>query len=88
MSPVTGNGAHAPVSALTAPARRGNRVLRPRDTTGVYAHPRAELARLAGLGVVARVATGYYVMVPPDRLGDPRWRPELDALALGVAQSD
>ncbi len=78
-------------TALPVPAplsRRANRVLRPRDAAGVYAHPCAELARLTDLAVVARVATGYYVMVPPDRLGDPRWRPELDALALGLAQAD
>jgi AbiEi antitoxin C-terminal domain len=75
-----------PVPALLS--RRANRVLRPRDALDVYAHPRAELARLAHLGVVSHLATGYYAMVPPDRLGDDRWQPELDAAALGLAQAD
>jgi predicted transcriptional regulator of viral defense system len=39
-------------------------------------------------GVVRRIATGYYVIVPQDRLGDHRWRPELDATTLGIAQAD
>jgi len=75
-----------PVSARLA--RRANRVLRPRDAIDVYAHPRAELARLTHLGVLSRLATGYYAMVPSDRLGDGRWQPELDAAALGLAQTD
>lgn len=80
-----------PRSAVSIPpmlARRGNRVLRPRDAADVYAQPRVELARLARSGVVRRVATGYYALTPQDRLGDQRWRPELDAAALGVAQAD
>ena len=78
-------------SAVSIPpmlARRGNRVLRPRDAADVYAQPRVELARLARSGVVRRIATGYYALTPQDRLGDQRWRPELDAAALGVAQAD
>lgn len=33
-------------------------------------------------------ATGYYALVPPDRLGDDRWTPDLDATALGMARAD
>lgn len=35
-----------------------------------------------------RLAAGYYAVVPQERLGDLRWRPELDAAALGLAQTD
>ena len=35
-----------------------------------------------------RLAAGYYAVVPQERLGDHRWRPELDAAALGLAQTD
>lgn len=76
------------VPVPTALARRANRVLRPRDAAEVYAHPRAELARLVRLGVLVHLATGYYALVPADRLGDRRWRPEPDAAALGIAQTD
>ncbi|WP_344882391.1 type IV toxin-antitoxin system AbiEi family antitoxin domain-containing protein [Allokutzneria multivorans] len=68
-------------------ARRSNRVLRPRDAV-VYAHPRAELARLAKAGVLRQVHTGYYAIAPLDRLGDTTWRPDLAAVALGIAQAD
>ena len=69
-------------------ARRRNRVLRPRDAGDVYAHPRAELSRLVHSGAMRRVATGYYVLVPQEWIGDDRWRPDLDAAALGLAQTD
>ncbi len=72
----------------TALARRANHVLRPRDVVDVYAHPRAELARLTENGVTRRLATGYYVMAPLNRLGDKVWRPELEAAALGIAIAD
>ncbi len=76
------------MSVPPALARRANKVLRPRDIGTVYAYPRAELARLARSGVVHRLAAGYYAVVPQERLGDLRWRPELDAAALGLAQTD
>ena len=69
-------------------ARRPNKVFRPRDIADVYAHPRAELARLVGTGVIRRLATGYYAMAPLNRLGDDSWRPELEAAALGIAIAD
>jgi hypothetical protein len=69
-------------------ARRANRVLRPRDAQAVYQHPRAELARLTRLGVLRRLATGYYAVTPQNRLGDVHWVPSLESAALGVAEVD
>jgi hypothetical protein len=69
-------------------AQRRNRVLRPRDAAGVYAHPRAELARLVRIGAAARLASGYVALTPQGRLGDTSWRPDLNAAALGIAQAD
>lgn len=69
-------------------ARRRNRVLRPRDAAGVYAHPRAELARLARNHAASALATGYYALVPMHRLGDPAWKPAIDAAGLAIAQAD
>ena len=69
-------------------AKRPNRVLRPKDAQEVYEHPRAEFARLADRGVLRRLATGYYTLVPQERLGDHRWIPSVEAAALGIAQAD
>ena len=77
-----------PGTLPVALARRPLAVLRPRDAADVYAHPRAEFARLAEQGLLRRVATGYYVRVPPERVGDAGWRPDLHATALGVAAAD
>lgn len=63
------------------------RVLRPQDAADVYAYPRPEFARLVRLGVLHRLATGYYAVVPDDHVGHP-WLPDLEAAALGVAASD
>lgn len=80
--------ARTAVGLPPALAKRGDRVLRPADAAHVYAHPRAELARLAQLGAARRVATGYYALTPQRRIGDLRWKPELDAAALGIAKAD
>ncbi|WP_439663172.1 type IV toxin-antitoxin system AbiEi family antitoxin [Lentzea sp. HUAS TT2] len=69
-------------------ARRENRVLRPRDAGDVYAHPRGEFERLLDQAVLSHISTGYYALAPMEGLGDPRWRPDLAAVALGVAQAD
>jgi predicted transcriptional regulator of viral defense system len=69
-------------------SRRRNAVLRPRDAVDAYAHPRPELARLARRGALRRLASGYYVIVPQRRVGDFRWRPDLQAAALGIAVAD
>lgn len=62
---------------------RPTRVLRPVDAVEVYAHPRPEFARLQRSGALRRVAPGYYVAVPDDRVG-LAWLPELEAVALGI----
>lgn len=67
--------------------RRPLRVLRPRDAASTYAHPRPEFARLARTGALHRVATGYYAVIPDDQVGRG-WRPELEAVALGIAAAD
>src|SRR4051794_15540475 len=69
-------------------ALRPNKVLRPKDAAGVYAHPRPELTRLANAHLLRRVATGYYAVVPQHRAGDAAWRPEIEAAALGIAVAD
>ncbi|SEP94354.1 type IV toxin-antitoxin system AbiEi family antitoxin [Lentzea albida] len=76
------------VTLPTALARRANKVLRPRDAADVYTHPRSEFERLLDQAVLWRISTGYYALAPMERLGDPRWRPDLAAVALGVAQAD
>lgn len=76
------------VTIPTELARRTNKVLRPRDAGDVYANPRSEFERLLKQAVLRRISTGYYALAPMERLGDPRWRPDLAAAALGVAQAD
>ncbi|MGB3769590.1 MAG: type IV toxin-antitoxin system AbiEi family antitoxin [Rhodococcus sp. (in: high G+C Gram-positive bacteria)] len=60
------------------------RMVRAATAADVYAHPRAELARLMDLGLLHRVATGFYVAVPDDRVGT-EWMPGLEAAAAGIA---
>lgn len=62
-------------------------VLRPVDGTGVYVQPQAEFLRLEERGLLHRLATGYYVTVPPAHRG-ARWMPTLEAAAFGVAAAD
>ncbi|WP_230596400.1 MULTISPECIES: hypothetical protein [Nocardiaceae] len=47
----------------------------------IYAHPRAELVRLTDLGLLHRVATGFYVAVPDGRVGT-EWMPGLELRRL------
>lgn len=63
-------------------------MLRPRDAAAIYVNPRAELSRLVSAGAARRLATGYCALTPRRRLGDQRWRPDLESAALGIAQSD
>lgn len=72
-----------PASLLHRPIR----VLRPQDAAGCYAHPRPEFARLVRAGVLHKLATGYYAVVPDDRVGLP-WLPDLESSALGIAAAD
>ena len=60
------------------------KTVRPRDAGDVYAHPRAEFARLTERGLLHRVANGYYIVVPQDMVGR-RWMPGLEAAAAGIA---
>lgn len=76
------------VGASAALAATGRRIFRTRDVEGLYANPSAELARLVRGGALRRPANGYYVLPPPHRLGDPEWRAEIEALALGIAAAD
>lgn len=72
----------------TVLAARDVRVLRPIDAALVYAHPRAEVARLSRRSVLLKLATGYYAVVPPANVGDQAWRPSLEAAAWGIAAAD
>lgn len=62
------------------------RTLRARDAAVSYAHPRAEVSRLAKRGLLHRVANGYYIVVPTDMVGR-NWIPDLEATAAGIASS-
>lgn len=68
-------------------ARRPFAVLRPLDAKAVYARPRQEFARLTHRGLLHRLATGYYAIVPAAAI-DRAWRPTLEAAAFGVAAAD
>jgi hypothetical protein len=63
------------------------RVLRPQDAASSYAHPRPEFARLTKSGVLHRLATGYYAVVPDDHIG-LSWLPDLESSALSIAAAD
>lgn len=68
-------------------ARAENRLLRPRDFPDLYVNPHAEFARLVERGYLAKVAHGYYLLIPEDRRGG-YWQPEIEAVALGIAVAD
>lgn len=79
------------VGRVTLPAavlRTTTHILRPRDLAGTYANPSKEVARLVRQGALREVATGYYLVPPPDRMGNPDWRPALEDLALALAIAD
>lgn len=62
-------------------------VLRPVDAVGVYANPSKDLARLADRGLLHKVATGYYAVVPPHST-DRTWAPSVESVAYGIAFAD
>ena len=62
------------------------RTIRAADAGATYAFPGPELARLAGRGLLQRVAHGYYVVVPQDMIGRD-WAPNLEAAAAGIASA-
>lgn len=67
--------------------QRSIRVIKPQDGRAIYANPRAEFIRLTERGALHRLATGYYAIVPDDRIGQ-HWLPELESAALGIAAAD
>ena len=69
-----------PAALAVAPLR----TIRPRDAGDIYAHPRAQLVRLAEHGLLHRIADGYYVVVPQNMVGRS-WMPSLEAAAAGIA---
>ena len=71
-----------PVDLARAPLR----TIRPADAANVYAHPRAQLRRLAESGILHRLADGYYVVVPQTEVGRP-WLPALEAAASGIGSA-
>ena len=68
-------------------ARAENRIVRPRDFGDLYRNAGADFARLADAGLLVRVAHGYYAIVPEGERGR-RWRPPIEAIALGIAVAD
>lgn len=68
-----------------AALRRG--VLRPRDAAEIYTQPALQFRRLEMEGVLLKVAHGYYAHIPEASRG-ASWRPEIEALALGIGQAD
>lgn len=69
-----------PVEFAQAPMR----TLRTGDGASVYAYPRTQMARLERLGLLHKVAVGYYVVVPQEHVG-AAWRPTVEAVAAGIA---
>lgn len=68
-------------------ARLRQGVLRPIDAKSIYQQPARYFSRWEAEGVLLKVAHGYYVHVPePERGGT--WRPEIEAIALGIGQAD
>ena len=58
-------------------------VLRPRDAAAYYTQPAHQFQYWAQEGVLLKVAHGYYVHIPEVHRGQ-YWRPEMEALALGI----
>lgn len=71
----------SPLAAL----KRG--VLRPRDAGEIYAQPHAEFLRWEREGVLFKIAHGYYAHIPEASRG-AHWRPDIEAIALGIGQAD
>lgn len=74
-------------TGVTILASTGNRVLKPGDFHHIYSNPWEEFARLTGRGVLAKLAHGYYLLVPEEQRGG-YWAPEIEGVALGIAVVD
>lgn len=68
-------------------SRHSFRVVRPVDAASLYANASHEFARLADRGLLHKVATGYYALVPAG-FTDRTWLPPLEAAAYGIAAAD
>jgi len=69
-----------PAGLLQGPVR----VVSVESAAAAYAHPRAELSRLAARGVLQRLHAGVYAVVPPGRAAE-FWRPTIEAAAGALA---
>jgi hypothetical protein len=65
-------------------ARFPLRTFRAADAVVAYAHPAPQLRRLEQVGVLHRLAHGYYTVVPQDQIG-ANWMPTMEAAAAGIA---
>lgn len=72
---------------LQALTRTGNRLLRPGDFADLYVNPHSEFTRMLGTGALEKAAHGYYLLVP-DHLRGRKWKPDVEAVALGIAVAD
>ncbi|HEY3293015.1 MAG TPA: hypothetical protein VGJ85_05240 [Candidatus Nanopelagicaceae bacterium] len=68
-----------------ASLKRG--VLRPRDANDMYSQPARLFNYWEQEGVLLKVAHGYYALIPEASRGG-HWRPQIEALALGIGQAD
>ena len=68
-----------------ATLKRG--VLRPRDAREMYSQPARQFNYWEKEGVLLKVAHGYFAHIPEVSRGG-HWRPEIEALALGIGQAD
>lgn len=84
MAPESRRGVAAPSVLWSGPSR----VVRTRDLGRRYARPAEEARRLTASGVLRRVAHGYWLVPPVERVDNAHWRPEVEALALALAVAD
>jgi predicted transcriptional regulator of viral defense system len=67
-------------------AQASLRTVRARDVK-TYAQSHKDLARLEARGLLHRLAEGFYVVVPHDRVGS-EWRPTLEGAAAGIGAAE
>jgi len=74
--------AGVPAALAQAPLR----TVRTRDVT-IYAHPRPQMARLEGHGLLHRLSNGFFTVIPQDRVA-MRWMPTLEGAAAAVGAAE
>lgn len=62
------------------------RTFRAAEAKVAYAHPDPQLRRLDSLGLLHRLAHGYYTVVPQESVG-AGWMPILEAAAAGIGSA-